>query len=73
MANQLFNALRGNKKQSLPDFVQFMQQMRGKNPNEIINQMVLSGKINQQQLNQVQQQANSMMSQFDGFKNMFGF
>ena len=54
-------------------FPQFMQQMRGKDPNVIINQMLQSGKINQQQLNMVQQQAQQMQSQFAQFKNMFGF
>lgn len=75
MANQLFNSLKGNvpAKGNMPPFVQFMNQMKGKNPQDIINQMVSSGKISQEQLNQVQQQANSIKSQFDGFKNMFGF
>lgn len=72
MANSLFNALGGKTPQQHP-FVQFMNQMRWQNPTDIINQMVSSGKISQEQLNQVQQQAKSMMSQFDVFKNMFGF
>ena len=54
-------------------FPQFMQQMKGKDPNQIISQMLQSGKINQQQLNMVQQQAQQMQSQFAQFKNMFGF
>lgn len=54
-------------------FQQFMQQMRGKNPNDILNQLVSSGKINQSQLNQAQQMAQKMAGQFDGFKGMFGF
>lgn len=58
---------------NLAMFPQFMQQMRGRNPNEIINQMLQSGKINQQQLNMVQQQAQQMQSQFAQFKGMFGF
>ena len=49
-------------------FQQFMQSMRGQDPNQILNQMISSGRITQQQLNQVQ-----MESQFDGFKKMFGF
>lgn len=75
MANQLFNTLKGNApaKSGMPHFVQFMNQMKGKNPRDIINQMVSSGKISQNQLDQIQQQANGIMSQFDGFKNMFGF
>lgn len=54
-------------------FPQFMQQMKGKDPNQIINQMIQSGKINQQQLNMVQQQAQQMQNQFAQFKGMFGF
>ena len=53
-------------------FPQFMQQMKGKDPNQIINQMLQSGKINQQQLNMVQQQAQQMQNQFAQFKGMFG-
>lgn len=54
-------------------FPQFMQQMRGKNPNDILNQLVSSGKVNQAQLNQAQQMAQQMAGQFDRFKGMFGF
>nr|DAG01310.1 MAG TPA: Protein of unknown function (DUF2680) [Myoviridae sp. ctk6V34] len=54
-------------------FQQFMQSMRGQDPNQILNQMISSGRITQQQLNQVQIQAKQMESQFDGFKKMFGF
>ncbi len=54
-------------------FQQFMQSMRGQDPNQILNQMISSGRITQQQLNQVQMQAKQMESQFDGFKKMFGF
>lgn len=54
-------------------FQQFMQSMRGQDPNQILNQMISSGRITQQQLNQVQMQAKQMESQLDGFKKMFGF
>lgn len=54
-------------------FQQFMQSMRGQDPNQILNQMISSGRITQQQLNQVQMQAKQMESQFDGLKKMFGF
>ncbi len=75
MANQLFNSLKGNApaKSNMPPIVQFMNQMKGINPHDIINQMVSSGKISQEQLNQIQAQANEKMSQFDRFKKMFGF
>lgn len=55
------------------NFIQFMNSMKGKNPNEIINGMVRSGRINQQQLNIAQQRAKQMSSFFDGFRSMFGF
>lgn len=55
------------------NFVQFMNQMRGKDPNQLLQDMLSSGKINQNQLNQAQQMAKQMESQFSGFKSMFGF
>lgn len=55
------------------NFIQFMNSMKGKNPNEILNGMVQSGRINQQQLNVAQQRAKQMSSFFDGFRAMFGF
>ena len=79
MANPLFNALNGAKGQQggpmnmMQAFQQFMQQNQGKNPNEMIQQLVSSGKLNQQQLNQAQQMAKQMEGQFNGFKSMFGF
>lgn len=54
-------------------FVQFMNQMKGQDPNQLINNLVSSGKITQQQLNQVQQQAKQLEGQFDQFRKMFGF
>ena len=74
MPNPLFNMMQKN---SCPDmmsqFRQFMGQMKGKNPDEMLNQLVSSGKISHTQLNQAQAQAQQMQSQFDGMKNMFGF
>ena len=54
-------------------FQKFMQQNQGRNPNEMIQQMVSSGRLNQQQLNQAQQMAKQIEGQFNGFKSMFGF
>lgn len=62
-----------NPIQMLAQFPQFMNQMRGKDPNQILNQMMQSGKVSQQQLNQAQQTANQMAPQFEQFKGMFGF
>lgn len=54
-------------------FQRFMMQMKGQDPNKIINQMIQSGKLSQAQLDQVQQQAKIMEKQFESFKSMFGF
>ena len=67
MANPFYNAPKGNI--GAPDFIKFMQSMKGKDPNQIISNIVNSGQISQQQLNIVQQKAK----QFNGFKSMFGF
>ena len=56
----------GGRPNMMQQFQQFMQQMKGKDPNAIINEMVSSGKISQEQLNHVQQQAQQMSGMFDG-------
>lgn len=66
------NASQGQQRGPM-NFVQFMNQMRGKDPNQLLQDMLSSGKINQNQLNQAQQMAKQMESQFSGFKSMFGF
>ena len=53
-------------------FVQFMQQMRGKDPNAIINEKVSSGELTQAQLDQIQKQAQQMQGMFEGVRGMFG-
>ena len=62
----------GGRPNMMLQFQQFMQQMKGKDPNAIINEMVSSGKISQEQLNHVQQQAQQMSGMFDGMRGMFG-
>lgn len=62
-----------NPMQMISRFPQFMSQFRGQNPDAILQSMLQSGKINQNQLNQAQQQAQQMMTAFDQFKSMFGF
>lgn len=72
MANPLYNS-GGNQQPAnmLEAFPKFMQQMRGKNPNEILNNLVNSGKVSQQQLDAAQRQAQQMSGMFDKFKGMF--
>lgn len=68
MANPLFEALNGNRMaEMLEQFQQFRKEMEGRNPNEEINRLLQSGKINQQQLNQAQQMAQQMQGMFKGF------
>lgn len=75
MPNPLFNALGGGMSQNpmMQQFPRFMQMMRGKNPNEMINQLVSSGQVSQAQLDQVQKQAQQMTGMFDQFRGMFQF
>lgn len=73
MSNPLYNALNGNKQQSLTQgFFQFMHQMKGQDPDQIINSLVSSGKISQGQLNQAQQRAQQMAGAFESLRGMFG-
>lgn len=62
-----------NPMQMMAQFPQFMRQMQGQNPQQILDQMLQSGRVNQQQLNQAQQMAQQMQGQFDQFRRMFGF
>lgn len=50
--------------QLLQQFAQFRQQMQGKDANAMIQQMLSSGQINQQQLAQAQEMANQMRGLF---------
>lgn len=75
MANPLFNAMGGSQPPMnfMQAFPKFMEQMKGKNPNEVLNEMLTSGKINQSQLDQAQKMAKNIEGQMNGFKSMFGF
>lgn len=68
MSSPVFGAMGGqNGGNMMQQFQKFMQQMKGKNPQEEINKLLQSGKVSQQQLNQVQQQAQQMQGMFKGF------
>lgn len=68
MSSPIFNAMGGNRGGNmLQQFQRFMQEMKGKNPQEEINKLLQSGKVSQQQLNAVQQQAQQMQVMFKGF------
>lgn len=79
MANPFMQAMggaqvpQGGPMNMMQAFQQFMQQNQGKNPNEMIQQLLSSGKLNQQQLNQAQQMAKQMEGPLGALKGMFGF
>lgn len=62
-----------NNNPLMVQFNQFMQQMKGQDPNAIINQLVSSGKINQKQINQAHQKIKELDKQFESMKKNFGF
>lgn len=73
MANPIYQALNGNNQPNmLQQFQQFMNQMRGKDPNAIIQEMISSGKVSQQQLDAAQRQAQQMQQMFEPLRAMFG-
>lgn len=73
MANPIYQALGGNNQSNmLQQFQQFMSQMRGKDPNQMINELVSSGQISQAQLNQAQRRAQQMQQMFEPLRAMFG-
>lgn len=74
MANPLFKQFGNTNNNNLfSQFGNFMNQMKGQNPNTILNNMINSGQISQSQLNQAQNMANQLQSQLDGIRNNFGF
>lgn len=74
MANPLYSMFGGqNTDPIMSSFQNFMESMKGKNPNAILNDIISSGKINQEQLNAIQQQAQSIYARLNGMKGMFGF
>lgn len=62
-----------NPMQMMQMFPQFMAQFRGQDPQQLIQQVLSSGRLNQDQINQAQQMQQQMAGQFDGFKSKFGF
>ena len=71
--NPFFQAMGGNQQPNMmQQFQSFMQQMRGKDPNAMIQELVSSGRVSQQQLDQAQKQARKMQGMFEGMRGMFG-
>lgn len=48
----------------MQQFQQFVAQMQGRNPNAMIQELVQSGRVTQDQLNQAQQKASQLMQFF---------
>lgn len=69
----LFQAMGGKRQPNMmQQFQQFMNQMRGKDPNAMIQELVSSGRVSQQQLDQAQRQAQQIANTFQsmsGFSN----
>ena len=71
--NPFFQAMSGNRQLNMmQQFQQFMNQMRGKDPNAMIQELVSSGRVSQQKLDAVQKQAQQMQGMFEGMRGMFG-
>ena len=71
MPNPVFNALGGNQQPNMmQQFQQFMSQMQGKDPKAMLNDLVSSGRVSQEQLNAAQQQAQQLAN---AFQSMPGF
>ena len=69
--NPFFGVMGGGRPNMMQQFQQFMNQMKGTDPNAMIQEMVSSGRITQDQLNQVQKQAQQMSGVFEGMQGMF--
>jgi len=73
MSNPLLNTLGGGMLQGngpmqmIQQFMQFKQNFKG-DPKEEVQKMLQSGKISQQQLNQVQQMAGQFQHMLKGMK-----
>jgi hypothetical protein len=73
MSNPLFNALGGGMPQGngpmqmIQQFMQFKQNFKG-DPKAEVQKMLQSGKISQQQLNQVQKMAGQFQHMLKGMK-----
>lgn len=71
--NPFYQAMGGNRQPNMMrQFQSFMQQMRGKDPNAMIHELVSSGRVSQQQLDAAQKQAQQMQGMFEGMRGMFG-
>lgn len=68
--NPFFQAM--GQPNMMQQFQAFMNQMKGKDPNSMIQELVSSGQVSQQQLDQAQRQAQQMAAIFEPLRGMFG-
>lgn len=68
--NPFFQAM--GQPNMMQQFQAFMNQMKGKDPNSLIQELVSSGQVSQQQLDQAQRQAQQMAAMFEPLRGMFG-
>lgn len=54
-------------------FIGFMGQMRGQNSTQMVQHLLSSGQMTQQQYNILQQKKREIEGQLSGLKSMFGF
>ena len=69
MGNPLMKAMQSATRQPergniMSQFLSFCQQMKGKNPQEIIRQELAAGRITQEQYDHAAQKAGELMRQF---------
>ena len=67
--NPFYQAM-GPRPNMIQQFQQFMSQMQGKDPKVMLNDLVSSGRVSQEQLNAAQQQAHQLANVF---QSMPGF
>lgn len=71
--NPFYQAMGGNAQPNMMQrFQQFVSQMQGKDPKAMLNDLVASGRVSQQQLDAAQRQVQQMQGMFDGMRGMFG-
>lgn len=58
------SAMPNNPMAMVQQFMQFKQQMRGKDPQKIVEQMLADGRMSQQQFEQLKQQAEQFKGIF---------
>ena len=73
MSSPIYQAMNGNRQPNIMQrFQQFAEQMKGQDPNQIIQQMVSSGKVSQAQLDEAQRQARQMQGMLESMRGMLG-